>query len=543
MRTLIYARFSSELQNKRSIEDQVTVCRERCEREAWTVVEVFTDYAIGGGAGFGEDQRPAMAAMLDRIRRGDVDQVLTDTTSRIARGVGDSDFIRKEINFAGARLFTLADGEITLLTGGIKGVIDEHMRVELAHNIRRAQKGRAAQGLAPAGIAYGYRKLLKYDEKGEPIRGLREIDPETAAIVLRIFTEHAAGKSVRDIAGGLNADGVAPVSGKFWRSNTISGSGKRGDGILRNRLYRGELVVGRTRKMIDPRTRRVRIKPQPESEWSVHPVPHLRIISDELWAASDAARGNYTGLTLNQARRPRRLLSGIAKCGRCGSAYTIVRPERWGCSAYREGGAAACSNERTILNVDLERRVLGGLADKLLDPDLVSAFVKEYHTEHARRSKDAQRRDAGLRKKLTEAEGRVARLVEAIATGGGEFTELRAAMTEATRERDAIRQTLSDSETLPVVALHPQLADEYRRMVRNLEEALSDPAARDEAGPALRAMIDNIVITPKDARQGVDIELTGHLAAMLEVATGKAPKSRGSAGMLSMERVAGIEPA
>lgn len=77
-------------------------------------------------------------------------------------------------------------------------------------------------------------------------------------------------------------------------------------------------------------------------------------------------------------------------------------------------------------------------------------------------------------------------------------------------------------------------------MVRNLEEALNDPAARDEAGPALRAMIDNIVITPKDARQGVDIEPTGHLAAMLEVATGKAPKSRASTGMLSMERVAGF---
>lgn len=48
MRTVIYARFSSTLQNARSIEDQVALCRERCDREGWKVVDVFTDFAING---------------------------------------------------------------------------------------------------------------------------------------------------------------------------------------------------------------------------------------------------------------------------------------------------------------------------------------------------------------------------------------------------------------------------------------------------------------------------------------------------------------
>ncbi|WP_082395469.1 recombinase family protein [Sphingopyxis macrogoltabida] len=543
MRTLIYARFSSALQNRRSIDDQVTACRTRCEAEGWTVVDIFTDYAIGGGAGVSEDQRPGMAALLARLDAGDIDQVIADTTSRIARGVGDSDHIRKCITHAGARLFTLADGQVDNLVGGIKGVIDEHMRVELAHNIRRAQKGRAAQGLSPAGIAYGYRKVLKFDDRGEQIKGLREPNPETAAVVVRIFTEHAAGKSIRDIVNGLNAEGIPPPSGKFWRSNTVSGSAKRGDGILRNRLYRGELVVGRTQKTIDPRTRKVRIKPKPASEWQVTPVPHLRIIDDELWAASDAARLVYDMKPLQQTVRPKRLLSGLVKCGCCGSNYIVVRPERWGCSSHRDSGSAACANERTIATADLERRVLGGLSDRLLDPDLVSAFVKKYHAERAQRSREEAKRDAGLRRKLSDAEGRIARLVEAVATGGGEFTELRSALADATRDRDSLRQVLADADAAPVVALHPQLADEYRRLVRNLADALSDPADRSEAAPSLRAMIDSIVVLPKDERQGVDIELTGHLAAMLELATGKAPKSRNSSGMIQLERVAGIEPA
>lgn len=542
MRTLIYARFSSALQNRRSIDDQVSACRTRCEAEGWTVVDIFTDYAIGGGAGVSEDQRPGMAAMLNRLDAGDIDQVIADTTSRIARGVGDSDHIRKCIIHAGARLYTLADGQVDNLVGGIKGVIDEHMRVELAHNIRRAQKGRAAEGLSPAGIAYGYRKVLKFDDRGEQMKGLREPDPDTAEVVVRIFTEHAAGKSIRDIVNGLNADRIRPPGGKFWRSNTVAGSSKRGDGILRNRLYRGELVVGRTQKTIDPRTRKVRIKPKPESEWQVTPVPHLRIIDDALWAASDAARQTYSGRTLQQTVRPKRLLSGLVKCGCCGDNYIVVRPERWGCSAHREGGSAVCLNERTIRTSDLERRVLGGLSEQLLDPDLVSAFVKKYHAERVQQSRAEAQRDAGLRRKLTDAEGRVSRLVEAIATGGGEFAELRVALSDATRDRDALRQALADADAGPVVALHPQLADEYRRLVRDLAEALADPAARVEAGPSLRAMIDAIVITPRDARQGVDIELTGHLAAMLELATGKSPKMRQSGGMIQLERVAGNPP-
>lgn len=44
----IYARYSSDRQSERSIEDQVRLCRERAEREGWSVVEVFPDFALSG---------------------------------------------------------------------------------------------------------------------------------------------------------------------------------------------------------------------------------------------------------------------------------------------------------------------------------------------------------------------------------------------------------------------------------------------------------------------------------------------------------------
>jgi site-specific DNA recombinase len=76
MRTVIYARFSSALQNARSTEDQIALCRERCTREGWEVVGVYRDEAISGAAGINESARPGLNAMLGHVEAGGVDQIL-----------------------------------------------------------------------------------------------------------------------------------------------------------------------------------------------------------------------------------------------------------------------------------------------------------------------------------------------------------------------------------------------------------------------------------------------------------------------------------
>ncbi|MCA0208161.1 MAG: recombinase family protein [Proteobacteria bacterium] len=543
MRTVIYARFSSNLQNSRSIDDQVAVCRERCEAEGWTIVDVFRDYAIGGGAGVDENQRPGLFSMLELVERGGIDQVLADTSSRIARNQGDAHHLRDRINFAGARIFTLADGEINALTGGIKGLLDEQMRKDLGHNIRRAQRGRASQGLSPAGIAYGYRKILQFDDRGRAINGLREFDPDTAPIVTRIFTEYASGRSARQICEDLNKDGIAPPSGQFWQVNTLAGSRTRQDGILRNWLYNGQLVVGRTQKLIDPRTRKTRIRPRPREEWSFNPVPHLQIIDDDLWQAVELQFAKFADRPREHARRPAKLLSKLCVCGECGNSYTIVRKTRWGCRGFRQGGPSVCTNSRTIDNDDLERRAINGLTEQLLDPDMVSAFVREYHLDYTRRAGEITGREAAIRAELSECEARIGRLVAAIADGGGAFAEIRQALSGATAERDALQGELADLDTLPVVALHPQIAERYRAMVRDLATAMDNPEALKVAAPELRALIDTILITPAKAEKGVDIQIVGRLANMIAMATGAPMNTAAPSGTLTMERVAGIEPA
>jgi site-specific DNA recombinase len=48
MRIAIYARYSSDHQDERSIEDQIRLCRERACAIGANVVGTYTDYAISG---------------------------------------------------------------------------------------------------------------------------------------------------------------------------------------------------------------------------------------------------------------------------------------------------------------------------------------------------------------------------------------------------------------------------------------------------------------------------------------------------------------
>ncbi len=537
MRTVIYARFSSQLQNSRSIDDQISVCRERAEREGWTIVDIFTDYAISGAAGIADTQRPGLAALLARVEAGGVDQVLAESTDRLARHQGDSFAIRERLNFAGARLFTLSDGEVNDISGTFKGLMDAQFRKELGAKIKRGQRGTVAAGRSPAGLAYGYRTANRIDASGRPVRGLRVIDEDQAAIVRRIFEMFNAGQSARTIAGTLNAQGVPGPRGAIWRASTINGDGPRGNGILRNELYIGRLIHNRTSKVVEPISRKIRIRVNPEADWTVEAVAHLRILDQPAWDAAQARFERIARMPLNRRPRERRMLSGLGACGVCGGSWIVFSSERWGCKTHRADGS--CTNNRQIMTAQFEERVLAGLRTQMLDPEIVAIYVKEYHEEYAKRASATRRDTQRLQRRIDETERKIGRLVEAIAAGGGEFAEIKDALAAVRADRDAARDELAEVESLPVVALHPAIASDYRREVETLHESLRQPEARERTIPALRNLIDRIVLMPAKEGRGVEIEIEGRLAAILALASGRPIREPRT---VVMERVKGIEP-
>lgn len=323
MRTLLYARYSSQLQNARSIDDQITLLRGRADREGWTIADVYTDYAISGAAGVGADQRPGLHAMLARVEAGGIDQVLTESTDRIARHQGDAFSVRERLRFAGCRLFTLLDGEVDELTGTIKSLMDSRMREDLAARVRRGHRGVATSGRSPSSVAFGYQRAPKLDDRGELVRGLRAINDDEADIVRRIFREFAAGRSAISISQALNIDGVPPPRAGVWRASTLLGQAALGTGILRNRIYVGEMVYGRTTGVQSPTTRRQVVRPAIDPV-SVGQVPELRIVDGETWDAVQAKLEENSGGRPERHRRAKHVLSGLGVCGVCGGNWIIT---------------------------------------------------------------------------------------------------------------------------------------------------------------------------------------------------------------------------
>ena len=64
-------------------------------------------------------------------------------------------------------------------------------------------------------------------------------------------------------------------------------------------------------------------------------------------------------------------------------------------------------------------------------------------------------------------------------------------------------------------ALHPNLAEIYRRKVEALHEALAEPQTRDEALGILRGLVERIEVHPIEG--GFEIELIGEIARMVEL--------------------------
>jgi len=85
IRVALYARCCSDNQRDASIEDQLRQCRERAEREGWTVVETYSDRAISGASMI----RPGIQALLADAQMGRFDMVLSEALDRISRDQED----------------------------------------------------------------------------------------------------------------------------------------------------------------------------------------------------------------------------------------------------------------------------------------------------------------------------------------------------------------------------------------------------------------------------------------------------------------------
>lgn len=538
MRAAVYARYSSDNQRDASIEDQVRLCSERAVREQWEIVQTYADFAVSGATLI----RPGIQSLISDANAAKFDVILAESLDRISRDQEDVAGLFKRMAFAGIKIVTLSEGEVSELHIGLKGTMGALYLKDLADKTRRGLRGRVSSGKSGGGNAYGYDVLRKLDADGNAVRGNRTINVSEAAVVRRIFEAFAAGQSPRSIARDLNAERVPGPGGRIWQDTTIRGHAKRANGILYNELYIGRIVWNRQRFVKDPETGKRVSRANPPDAGVTQEVPELRIIDQALWervkarqaASSRTASGDKTAFW--DRRRPRYLFSGLIKCGDCGGGMSVVSRTHVGCSGARNKGS--CANRRTMKREELEHRVLDGLKSRLMRPELFHVFCEEWarHLNEIHHAKSAHL--AAQRTELERTQRGIRRIVEAV-RDGYRTPEMKSELIELEARKAQLQRELSSAEE-PVVLFHPNMAKEYRRRVRGLIAALNAANDRAAAANLLRGLVDRIVLCPTP--DGYDVEIVGDLAGILSLAnaeSGKKPLENKSLELKQLKVVAG----
>jgi site-specific DNA recombinase len=531
----LYARFSSDLQKDRSLDDQFAVCETYAKREDFKVISTFHDRAKSGATLFDRD---GLLDLMTAAKARKFNAVIVENLDRLSRDQEDLAGIYKKLEFYGIKLHAINEGKTTPIHMGIRGLVGSLFLKDLGEKVKRGHNGRVRAGKFPGSVTYGYDRVL-----GKP--GDRQINQEHAAVLRRIFTEYADGISPRVIATGLTRDGIPTprVGTKHWNHQSIGGGNSHS--LLCNRLYIGEIVWNKHHTVQDPETGSKHKRTSPEAERVITAVPELRIIDQKLWDAAQKVResgslakfGPGGIVRTTPIVRDMHLLSGLLRCGVCTGKMIITNKCRGkqyvACAAAHS--KSACSH-RKMYDIDiLKHGVLNGFRDNLIDPEAIAETARSFHAEYEAEVKRNSSERLAAEKQRNRLVIQIDRLVSAITDSDQPLPALLSSLKAKEAERVGLEERIRLLGAANVVTLHPNVIDDYRANVDRLHKALTENPGDPDNRTAFRNMLDSVVVHPTAIRQDYQFTVFGRLSAILGVDL--FPTSRPNQDIVADQRV------
>jgi len=198
-----YTRVSTDEQASSGLglKAQRTLIEAECERRGWELVQVFEDAGASGKALSG---RPALAEALEAVRGGSAGALVVAKLDRLSRSLLDFASLMEDARREGWALVILDLGVDTTTPSGemIANVMATFAQFE-----RRLIGQRTKDALAV--------------KKREGVKLGRPVAVDNA-VAKRIVRERRRGRSLREIAEGLNEDKVGTAhGGDRWYASTV----------------------------------------------------------------------------------------------------------------------------------------------------------------------------------------------------------------------------------------------------------------------------------------------------------------------------------
>lgn len=286
----------------------------------WNYVEGYADWGISGTKA---ESRKEFMRMIEDCQAGKINRILVKSISRFGRNTVDTlTYIRMlrelgiSVVFETQNIDTMTAGGDVLIT--ILAAMAEQESRTMSTNIKWAYQKRFKDGRVLINFrqSLGYDKVDTINENGEKESEYVIVESE-AEIVRRIFREYLGGKTMRQIAEDLNADGYTTKRGNEWQASKIVS-------ILTNEKYTGNAILGKTYKPDVLSKNRLKNNGQSPSYYVEN--SHPAIISQEMFDMVQAEKNRRKELrsTVKTGKgrySSKYALSGLLVCGECGGKF------------------------------------------------------------------------------------------------------------------------------------------------------------------------------------------------------------------------------
>ncbi len=510
-KTFAYLRLSREEAQSgesASIKNQRLMITNYCSQHGLNLVRTFVDDGWSGG----NFERPGFQEMMRELEKGRADIVITKDLSRLGRDMVEASYYAEQYYPEhGIRYIAIADNfdtEHENIMAPFQFAMNEVYLRDGSRKVKDVLRTKREQGQYCACPPYGYKK-----EKGN--KNHLVPDEVTAPVVKRIFRQAANGDSSRRIALDLNQDGIIPPlkyrvlyrddfsevgasrMSDIWNYTTV----KR---ILKNRVYLGHTVLGRSRKVSVKSKKKVAI---PKEDWAVTENTHEALVTTEIFelAQENLGRGSSCYKAYDHVRKS--IFSGIAVCGKCGyslcSCGTVYKGERekyWflSCTHQRKEIANPCDGVR-IRYADLVEVVRQELSYVIsLSDDQIQAMAKEAIDREVSEDnlalKKVQREKAKAR--LAVIDKMISKLYLDNAEGRLADNRLEKMVADLEAESDQLSQQMEDLNPVEIAADIQRQYDQFAEHIRRY----TDMTTLDRE--KLVTFVDRIEIGPKILEAG-----------------------------------------
>jgi site-specific DNA recombinase len=415
-----YYRYSSDAQRDESIEQQRQAAHEYAKAHGFIIPPgcEFEDRGITGTTA----DRPGLQFMLHEAKHKRPAYLILWKLDRLSREIHDSFFIDAQLQDSGVQIVTVGeplpeDNHMRYVIQALYASMAHNFIVNHRSNVMRGQNFNAEKAW------YNGVKLLGYSGKpGEKY----EIDPDTAPIVKKIFTDYVEGKPLQKIADELNASGLKSVHGNSFVVNSLNK-------ILRNRAYIGEY------------------------KWGEHVIPGgmPQIISVELFDAADKKleknrRGGRGAARKLNPEETDFWLTGHIYCGECGAPlHGISGTSKTGDIHYYY---TCLNHKKKVCKMGNQRKkkieaIVRYTLDRMLEDSTLRLFIAKLCFDYYEDSKsdDKGAYQESLKSKLRDVEGKLQNFVKAISAGIFNET-VQEAMSELEGQKRMLKEQIEAEE-------------------------------------------------------------------------------------------------